>query len=225
MSSSEIGESQNQIRRSNAGNGLDSLINIAREKGFGIEQNKDYGAGPIDLVWNITTHPALAKIKCGFVVLRSEERGGGTKDWQDNEYSLRKVQEAAIRGMRSGMDKIYLVVDNEEMAKSVSGKIEWLASFGSIVRLDSISLGLYPEQKEPAIIKPSQERVPEGEKLRKVQMRQREEKFDQYNRPKGERAETESPEKKITREIALDEHSRPKGQKKIEGNDDTAALL
>jgi hypothetical protein len=49
------------------------------------------------------------------------------------------------------------------MARSVSGKIEWLASFGSIVRLDSISLGLYPEQKSPSIIKPSQERVPEGE--------------------------------------------------------------
>jgi hypothetical protein len=73
------------------------------------------------------------------------------------------------------MDKTYLVVDNEEMAKSVSGKIEWLASFGSIIRLDSISLGLYPEQKGLSIIKPSQERVPEGEKLRKEEMRQREE--------------------------------------------------
>jgi hypothetical protein len=86
------------------------------------------------------------------------------------------------------MDKTYLLVDNEEMAKSVSGKIEWLASFGSIIRLDSISLGLYPGQKKPAIIKPSQERVPEAEKLRKEQIRQREEKFDQYNRPKGRRA-------------------------------------
>src|ERR671933_2321343 len=151
--------------------------------------NKDYGFGPIDLIWNITTHPALPKIKCGFVVLRSEE--GGTKDWQDNEYSLRKIQEAAMRGIRSGMDKIYLVVDNEEMARSVSGKIEWLASFGSIIRLDSISLGLYPEQKEPAIIKPSQECVPEGEKIRKEEMRQREEKFDKYNRPKDENAEKE----------------------------------
>src|ERR671933_773778 len=92
-----------------------------------------------------------------------------------------------MRGIRSGMDKTYLVVDNEEMAKSVSGKIEWLASFGSIIRLDSISLGLYPEQKEPAIIKPSQERVPEGEKLRKEEIRQREEKFDRYNRPKGKK--------------------------------------
>jgi hypothetical protein len=127
-----------------------------------------------------------------------------------------------MRGIRSGMDKTYLVVDNEEMAKSVSGKIEWLASFGSIVRLDSISLGLYPNQKEPAIIKPSQERVPEGEKLRKEEMRQREEKFNEYNRPKGEIAENESEEKKITREVMLDEYGRPKGQKKQA--DDTVLL-
>jgi hypothetical protein len=205
------------------GSNLEPLIDIAKEKGFEIEQNKDYGAGPIDLVWNITTHPALPTIKCGFVVLRAEE-GGGAKDWQDNEYSLRKIQEAAFRGIRSGMDKTYIVVDNEEMARSVSGKIEWLASFGSIIRLDSISLGLYPQQKEPAVIKPSQERVPEGEKLRKEEIRQREEKFDQYNRPKGERAETESKEKKIAREFKLDESSRPKGQKKIQ-DEDTAALL
>jgi hypothetical protein len=196
---------------------LDLLIRMAKEKGFEIEQqqNKDYGAGPIDLVMNIGIHPALPKIKCGFVVLRAEE-GGGTKDWQDNQYSMRKIEEAAMRGIRSGMDKTYLVVDNEEMAKSVSGKIEWLASFGSIVRLDSISLGLYPDQKSPSVIKPSQERVPEGEKLRKEEMRQREEKFDEYNRPKGERKEKESKEQEITREVMLDEHSRPQDQKKKE---------
>jgi hypothetical protein len=42
---------------------LESLIAIAREKGFEIEENKDYGAGPIDLVWNITTHPSITKNK------------------------------------------------------------------------------------------------------------------------------------------------------------------
>jgi hypothetical protein len=212
----------NENNNTGNGNGLDSLISIAREKGFETEQNKDYGAGPIDLVWNIATHPALPKIRCGFVILRAEERGA--KDSQDNQYSLRKIQEAAMRSIRSGMDKTYLVVDNEEMARSVSGKIEWLASFGSIIRLDSISLGLYPEQKGPSVIKPSQERVPEGEKLRKEEIRQREEKFDKYNRPKGQRAESESQEEEIKREVMLDENSRPKGQKKME-NDDTAALL
>ena len=75
-------------KNSNTGNGLASLIIIAR--GFKTEENKDYGAGPIDLVWNITTHPASPKIKCGFVVLRVEEVG--TKDSEDNQYSLRKYR-------------------------------------------------------------------------------------------------------------------------------------
>src|SRR5919197_2223354 len=143
-------EKEAQMTKSNddddnnsAYNGFESLIAMAREKGFEIEENKDYVAGPIDLIWNITTHPALPKIKCGFVILRADEPSG-YKDTQDKEFSLKKIQEAAFRGIRSGMDKTYMVVGNEEMAKSVSGKIEWLASFGSIVRLDSISLGLYP---------------------------------------------------------------------------------
>jgi hypothetical protein len=37
------------------------------------------------------------------------------------------------------MDKIFLVVQDKEIAKSVIGKIEWLASFGSLLRLDVIS--------------------------------------------------------------------------------------
>jgi hypothetical protein len=85
------------------------------------------------------------------------------------------------------MDKTYLVAQNEDMAKSVSGKVEWLASFGSLIRLDSLSLGLYPAQQELAVIKPSQKRVPKGEKLRKEKIREREAKFDKYNRPKGGR--------------------------------------
>ncbi|HJU59546.1 MAG TPA: hypothetical protein VJ583_07330, partial [Nitrososphaeraceae archaeon] len=60
---------------------------------------------------------------------------------------------------------------------------------------------------------PSQQRVPKGEKIRKEEMREREAKFDKYNRPKGERAEKESKDAKLKREIKLDEHSRPKGQK------------
>ena len=111
--------------------------------------------------------PALPVIKCGFIVLRSEEEGGGgDKDWQDNQFSIRKIEEAAMRGIRSGMDKVYLLADNEEMAKSISGKIEWLASFGSLIRLDAISLGIFPtQQQESAVITPSQKRVPQGKKL------------------------------------------------------------
>jgi hypothetical protein len=103
MTAKEQEEVHGQQKASNDNNGavtsssgLDLLISMAKEKGFEIEQqNKDYGAGPIDLVLNIDIHPALPKIKCGFVVLRAEE--GGAKDWQDNEYSLRKIEEAIQR--------------------------------------------------------------------------------------------------------------------------------
>jgi hypothetical protein len=178
---------------SSTSNALDSLISMGQEKGFEVEQNQDYGVGIIDVIWNINTHPALPVIKCGFIVLRSEE-GGGDKDWQDNQFSIRKIEEAAMRGIRSGMDRVYLIADNEEMAKSISGKIEWLASFGSLIRLDAISLGIAPNQQSFAVLTPSQQRVPEGEKIRKEDMREREAKFDEYNKPKGERSKEESKE-------------------------------
>jgi hypothetical protein len=177
---------------SSTSNALDSLVSMGQEKGFEVEQNQDYGVGIIDVIWNINTHPALPVIKCGFIVLRSEE-GGGDKDWQDNQFSIRKIEEAAMRGIRSGMDRVYLIADNEEMAKSISGKIEWLASFGSLIRLDAISLGIAPNQQSFAVLTPSQQRVPEGEKIRKEDMmREREAKLDEYNRPKGERSKEES---------------------------------
>src|SRR5215203_1357124 len=178
---------------SSTSNALDFLVSMGKEKGFEVEQNQDYGVGIIDVIWNINTHPALPVIKCGFIVLRLEE-GGGDKDWQDNQFSIRKIEEAAMRGIRSGMDRVYLIADNEEMAKSISGKIEWLASFGSLIRLDAISLGIAPNQQSFAVLTPSQQRVPEGEKIRKEDMREREAKFDEYNRPKGERSKQESKE-------------------------------
>ena len=180
-------DSSGNGRRNSSGVNLDSLKNIAQQKGFEIEENRDYGFGKIDLVWNINTHPALPGIKCGFIILRSEEQGGGSKDWQDNQFSLRKLEEASMRGIRSGMDKTYLVADNEQMAKSITGKIEWLASFGSLLRLDSISVGLYPEQKRSSVVTPSQERVPQGEKIRKEKIKKQKEKFDRYNRPKTQK--------------------------------------
>jgi hypothetical protein len=64
-----------------------------------------------------------------------------------------------------------MVVPNEEMAKSVSGKIEWLASFGSLLRLDSISLGIFPEQQGSAVITSSQTRVPQGEQSKKEKLK------------------------------------------------------
>ena len=190
---------------------LDGLIEAGQEKGFEIEQDVDYRAGPIDVVWSINVHPALPDIKCGFVALKSEE--GGNQDTEDNQLSLRKIEEAAIRGVRSGLDKVYLMAENEEMARSVSGKIEWLASHGSLVRLDAVSLGLSLDQSEPSVITPSQKRVPAGEKIRKNTMREREAKIDKHSRPKGEKERTDHPMKKALREERLDRNSRPKDQK------------
>jgi hypothetical protein len=191
---------------------LDALISLAEERGFEIEQNKDVGAGPVDVVFKINIHSSLPSVNCGFIVLKSDE--GGSKDYEDNQFSLRKIQEAIIRGIRSGLDKVYLVAPNEEMAKSVSGKIEWLASFGSLLRLDAISLGIFPEQQESAVITPSQTRVPQGKKLRKQTIKKREAKIERHGKPKGERSRRESKEKKRIREALLDKHSRPKGQRK-----------
>jgi hypothetical protein len=191
---------------------LDPLIEILEEKGFEIEQNRNSGAGQIDLICKMSVHSSLPTINCGFIVLKSDE--GGSKDYEDNQFSLKKIQEAIMRGVRSGLDKVYLVAPNEEMAKSVSGKIEWLASFGSLLRLDAISLGISPEQQESAVITPSRKRVPQGEKLRKQTIKKREAKIERHSKPKGERSRRESKVKKRIREALLDKHSRPKGQRK-----------
>jgi hypothetical protein len=187
---------------------LDFIIDEGEQKGFEVEQGADYGAGPIDVVWNISVHPSLPEIRCGFVALRSDE--GGSKDTEDNQMSLRKVEEAAIRGLRSGLDKVYLVAENEEMARSVSGKIEWLASHGSLLRLDAVSLGLSPDQSEPSVVTPSQKRVPAGERIRKRAMREREAKLEKYNRPKRAKRD---PARETLRESRIDRNSRPRDQK------------
>ena len=93
---------------------LDALIGMLEERGFEVEQNKDLGAGVIDIVGKINIHPGLPAINCGFIILKSEEVG--SKDYEDNQFSLRKIQEAIMRGVRSGLDKVYLVAPNEEMA-------------------------------------------------------------------------------------------------------------
>jgi hypothetical protein len=180
---------------------LDALIGTLKDNKFEIQQNKDFGSGQIDLVCKIAIHPSLPPINCGFIILRSEQ-GEGDKDWQDNQFSIRKIEEAAMRGIRSGMDRVYLIADNEEMAKSISGKIEWLASFGSLLRLDAISLGLFPtQQQESAVITPSQKRVPQGKKIRKQTIRKRDAKIDKYSRPKGEKSKKESKHIKNVRDL------------------------
>jgi len=199
---------------SNSTSSLDFLSNLDQSLSYSIEKDVDYGYGKIDVIWYVSLHPSLPSSKFGFVKIRSKE-GGTDQDWQDNQFSFRKIEEAIGRGIRSGCDKVFLVADNEEMAKSISGRIEWLTSFGSIVRFDAVSLGSSPNQKKPSTNIPSQERVPEGEKVRKEEIREREAKFDKYNRPKGKRAEQESEGEKLEREIKFDENSRPIGQTKV----------
>jgi hypothetical protein len=67
-------------------------------------------------------HAALPNMKFGFVKLGAEEGKDASQDAEDIQLSLRKIEEAAFRGIRSGFDKVYLVTENEGMAKSVSGK-------------------------------------------------------------------------------------------------------
>ena len=193
------------------------LSQLDQSLSYSIEKDVDYGYGNIDAIWHISLHPSLPSSKFGFVKIQSQEGTAADQDWKDNQYSFRKIEEAIGRGIRSGCDKVFLVADNEEMAKSISGRIEWLSSFGSIVRFDAVSISVIPNQHKPSGSIPSQQRVPEGEKIRKEEMRKREKKFDKYNRPKGERAkEQESKDAKLEREIKLDENSKPKGQKEYD---------
>jgi len=147
---------------------VDFLSQLDQSLSYSIEKDVDYGYGKIDAIWHISLHPSLPSSKFGFVKIQSSQDGGGKaaadQDWKDNQYSLRKIEEAIGRGIRSGCDKVFLVVENEEMAKSISGRIEWLSSFGSIVRFDAVSTGLSPNQQKPSTITPSQERVPEDKR-------------------------------------------------------------
>jgi hypothetical protein len=60
-----------------------------------------------------------------------------------------------------------------------------VASFGSIIRLDTISLRIAPnQQSSSAVLIPSQQRVPKGEKIRKQTIRKREAKINKYSNPK-----------------------------------------
>ncbi len=53
-----------------------------------------------------------------------EEEEGGSSDLNDGQFSLRKIEEAIMLGLRSGMDRVYLLCDTEDVAKSVTGQIE-----------------------------------------------------------------------------------------------------
>ncbi|HZA69695.1 MAG TPA: hypothetical protein VE548_08335 [Nitrososphaeraceae archaeon] len=137
-------------------NTMQELMKLGKKYGYTSEVKKDYGFGSIDLVCNIKFHPGLEPLKCGFIRLREQE--GGTSDLADHQFSLRKIEEAIMTGMRSGMDKMYLVCNTEEIAKSVIGQIEWLASHGSIIRLDGYASAFVSGQKKQMRMTPSQSR-------------------------------------------------------------------
>jgi hypothetical protein len=97
---------------------LDVLVGMLEERGFEVEQNKDSGAGLIDIVCKINVHPSLPAINCGFIVLKSDE--GGSKDFEDNQFSLRKIQEAIMRGRRAKLIKIFprLIMSTKNLRES-----------------------------------------------------------------------------------------------------------
>jgi hypothetical protein len=79
------------------------------------------------------------------------------------------------------MDKVYLVTENGEAVKGISGKIEWLASYGSLLRMDAICLGFSIDQRGSSVINPSQRRVREPKEKRK----EGEEKLERFSSPKA----------------------------------------
>jgi hypothetical protein len=209
-----IKHNSNSNSKFNNSSSSDFLSQLDQSLSSFIENDVDYGYGKIDAIWHISLHPSLPSSKFGFVKIQSQ-KGTADQDEKDNQYSFRKIEEAIGRGIRSGCDKVFLVADNEEMAKSISGKIEWLASFGSLIRLDAISLGMFPtQQQESAVITPSQKRVPQGKKIRKQMIKKREAKIEKHSKPKGRKRQKESEIKKRSREALLNKHNRPKGQRK-----------
>jgi hypothetical protein len=46
-----------------------------------------------------------------------EAEDGDNQNTEDNQLSLRKIKEVAFRGIRSGLDKVNLVSENDNMAK------------------------------------------------------------------------------------------------------------
>jgi hypothetical protein len=158
----KIRSTESLLRRGLGKNSLGELAKMGKKYGFNSEIEKDYGFGPIDVVWNIKFHPAFDPVLLGFIRLKEQE--GGSRDLDNRQFSLRKIEEAVMTGIRSGMDRVYLLCDNEDIAKSVSGQIEWLSSFGSLIRFDSYSAGVYPSQDGRIEIIPSQERVAKSDK-------------------------------------------------------------
>src|SRR5919109_1072593 len=83
---------------------IEVLMELGRQKGFDVEADKDYGAGPIDVVWHIKIHHALRDITCGFLIAkplaktlgeaiaRGEVRKDKEADNQEKGSQVREIQ-------------------------------------------------------------------------------------------------------------------------------------
>lgn len=90
------------------------------------------------------------------------------QEYRDKEAAfLKGIEEAAMRGIRSGMNRVCLIAENEEAAKAISGKIEWLASRRSLLCIDAVCIGLSMDQRGSSVITPSQ-KSPKWRKIRKT---------------------------------------------------------
>jgi len=126
--------------------GIQQVTDLAEKQGIKQQLNKDYGFGLIDLVWELQIHPGLKPFVSGFIELKEQE--GGSKDLDDGQFSLRKIEEAIMTGMRSGVDRLFLFCGNEDVAKSVAGQIQWLSSRGGLIRYDTYCQVLFPENQQ-----------------------------------------------------------------------------
>jgi hypothetical protein len=126
--------------------GFEQVTALGQKRGIKQEFKKDYGFGPIDLVWDFNLFTDSKPVRCGFIELREQE--GGSRDLDDGQFSLRKIEEAIMTGIRSGMDRLFLFCGNEDVAKSVVGQIQWLSSRGGLIRYDSYCQVLFPAEDE-----------------------------------------------------------------------------
>jgi hypothetical protein len=66
-----------------------------------------------------------------------------------------------------------------------------LASFGSLIRLDAISLGMFPNQQQESAVITKPKKSSSRKKIRKQMIKEREAKIDRYSRPKDQRKRKE----------------------------------
>jgi hypothetical protein len=129
-----VGSTSNDVTKS-----LRDLASLGKKKGYLVSRNVDYGCGMIDLVWYIEFHPGLSPLSCGFIGLNYEQ---GNTDEHGNHSLLSIVEEAVIRGIRSGLDRVYIVCLDEKVAKSVDRESSRFKSLGSLLQFNPYLSGL-----------------------------------------------------------------------------------